>query len=235
MRRLTALTAGIVLVLTTVAAAGSTAAAGEAPASPIGVAHDNATEYICNMWVTPAYVVQVYVGQSASFTVHQWICSRATHQFLRDESSATYWQSSNSAVASVGSNRTRVAVATARGVGLADIVAVAPGAGVDHTDVRAGGTLIVNPPPFSVSVGGPRVVMANYGAPCTWSAQTTSGTAPFGYAWYRSGSLVSTQPYYSLGYIYSGFSLEVRVTDATGQTVSGSTYVSTSPYWSDHC
>src|SRR5829696_7329168 len=158
MRRLIAVTAGIVLVFT---------------ASGTAAAHNNSTEYVCHMWVTPAPPVSAYVGEQTTFQAHQWICSRATHEYLRDEASPTLWQSDNANVATVGSaayNPRSVVAVTTLNPGTAGIIAIAPGASYNRTDVRAGSSLTVYPRPLSVSISGPTVVLQLYSALCTWYA-----------------------------------------------------------------
>lgn len=71
----------------------------------------NNNEYICGMTVTPSSQ-SVTVGTNAYFSVYRQICSRSTGQHLYTDTQGTYWGSSNSNVASVGSatNYSRVNV-----------------------------------------------------------------------------------------------------------------------------
>jgi secreted trypsin-like serine protease len=90
-------------------------------------------------------------------------------------------------------------------------------------------------PQFEVALQGPTYVLQNYGASCYWLASVRAGTAPFTYAWYKYGQLVGTNPSYWEAYIYYSFPLEVRVTDATGKTVSDTKYITVTTYYDHHC
>lgn len=237
MRRFAALTAGLVLVLTT---SGAVAGASAAPASHVGIQYNSATEYVC--WFEVRQLVPelqtVYVGDRPSLRGYEDICSRATGYYLRQEVGPVYWTSSSNSVLSVGSAGTYpvgTVTLTATGPGFATVTATARRASYNYTDLTVHYGLQVYERPLSVSVSGPGVVYANYGVPCTWYASTLHGTAPFRYAWYRNGSLVSSQSTYSASYLYSAFSLQVQVTDATNTTVTGQRSVSVSQSYSDHC
>lgn len=238
MRRFAALTAGVVLALTT---SGAVATAGAAPAPPAGIAYNSATEYVCWMEIIPPLPPAwwVYVGDRTSFTAVKDICSRATHQFLRQEISPTHWTSSNSSVLSVGSaatNPVATVTVTATGPGFATITATARRASFDRIDVNARTGLDVYPRPFDVSIIGPSAVMHLMPNTCHWSAQVSRGTPPFTYAWYRNGTRVSTQSSYSASSITPGaYRLDLYVTDATQATVSTSKQFVTTSSWIDLC
>ena len=90
-------------------------------------------------------------------------------------------------------------------------------------------------PSYSVTINGPSTVMQNYGVYCYWNTTVFGGTAPYTYAWYRYGSVVGTYPSYYANYLYSSFLLEVRVTDATGATVSGTKWITVVADYTYHC
>lgn len=79
-------------------------------------------------------------------------------------------------------------------------------------------------PPYSVAIGGD--AMLDSGVYGTWSAVVSSGVAPFSYRWYLDGTLVGAASTYSVQAGGGSFTLDVEVTDDTGETVYGSTWVS---------
>ena len=238
--RLAALAAGLALALG--GCGDAREAAGPLPTAP-GEARFNAYdssnggEYICAISVTPTSQA-VTVGSKAYFSVRRDICSRSTGQFLYTDTRGTYWGSSNTSIATVGSatnSATMNVTVSTHSPGTVTITANALCCTIDYQGATASGTLTVNPPPFSVSMSGPDTVQSNYGGYCSWYANVTSGVAPFTYAWYKNGTLVGTSSSYYANYIYYSHYLEVRVTDATGTTKTfGKTISVTSSYWY-HC
>lgn len=238
MRRLAALTAGVVLVFTT---SGAVANAGAAPPPSAGVAYNSSTEYVCWMEISQPVppIWSVYVGDRPRFTAVKDICSRATRQFLRQEIGSTYWTTSNGSVLSVGSaatNPVTTVTLTATGPGSATITAIARRASFSNTDVTARLGLDVLPRPFDVSITGPSWVMHMMPNTCWWYAQVSRGTPPFSYAWYFDGARVSTEPAVGLTNIRPGsYGLALYVTDASGATVSTTKQFVTTSSWVDLC
>jgi hypothetical protein len=73
------------------------------------------------------------------------------------------------------------------------------------------------PPELTVSVSGPDVVWTGHYA--SWSAQVTSGTAPYTYQWSGANMGTSTQDSFN-GYVYYPFTLYLDVWDASGAHVA---------------
>lgn len=213
MRRITMLVAGFILVL-----------GGLAAAPPAGAEGPN--EYICSMYVTPSSQ-SVTVGQNAYFSVQRNVCSRSTGQFLYTDPNGTYWSSGNGSLASVGSatnNATMNVTVTTYGVGTVTITAIALCCDINYQGVHVSATLTINPAPLSTYIIGSWDVQ--YGGSCSWYAQVSGGTAPYSYAWYREGYLVSTSSSYGESGIYYGFNLQLDVTDSAGRAASDSRYIS---------
>jgi hypothetical protein len=74
------------------------------------------------------------------------------------------------------------------------------------------------------SVSGPDVPLSNTSG--TWTAGASGGTAPYTYAWYRNGQLVSNGSSYSASTGSAEFGLRLEVTDQTWS-------VATKDFWVD--
>lgn len=224
MRRLIAAAAGLVL-LTTVTTAVTVATA------PV-VAADPSTEYVCSVVVSPPSQ-SVTVGQNAYFSVQRNVCSRATHQFLYTDPNGTYWSSTNSSIASVGSAGNfatpTLGASTGPNTGTVTITATAQCCSLSYGPVQGTASLTVNPPPFSVYISGVETIRALESANCTWYAVVTGGVQPYSYVWTRNGSTVSYDDSYSSSNFSSGFGLQVQVTGANGAMVGNSLSVGYSP------
>ena len=134
------------------------------------------------------------------------------------------WTSSNTDVASVSSYDYRTGRAYARGYGSTAIYA--------HVDgVSAWGRIDVPiyVPSFGVTISEPANVRAK--TTCTWFANAVGGTQPYSYEWKVNGVVVGG-PSQDLTWT-SGttpFTMEVTVTDATGDITGGSRTVNIDPY-----
>lgn len=93
--------------------------------------------------------------------------------------------------------------------------------------VNAPGALSVPPPPFTMSIDGPRYVTAY--STCTWIAAASGGQPPYTYQWFLDGSPAGTEQSFTYTAGTTFFRLEVWVNDAASGSGSSRLTVDIDP------